>query len=298
MKFCQLSFFVKREESELAAYIAQFVTNASVALYDKGDLKELNIEYIEESVKNALPFQCLIKCCCGTEEIESVKANLKEELNKALLREVDIVWEIIDEQSYIDKWKEDFVPIKVKNIVVKPKGYTGRIYKNCKIIEIDTSMAFGTGKHETTYLMLDLMQNIDFEGKSFLDIGCGSGILSVAAAALGAKSVLALDNDGECVKTAKENAANNNFGEEISVIQSDLVQGVSEYFDIIVANITFDILKILYKDIDKFIKKGGILLLSGILKEQGKDLKALYGGKFKFLKEKNKGIWSAFMFGG
>lgn len=297
MKFCQISFTVLREESELAAYIAQSVTGQSVALYDREDLKELNIDYIEESVKNALPCNCLVKCFCEPAQREKVMPQLKERLCAAFLRDIEFAFEIIDEQSYVNKWKEDFTPIKVKNLTVMPKGCKGRNLPKGKVIEIDTSMAFGTGKHETTYLMLSLLQEIDLEGKSFLDAGCGSGILSVAAAALGAKSALALDNDGECIKTAKENALNNSFGGRIKVMQSDLTQGVKGRYDVVAANITLDVLKLLYADIDKFTKKGGFLLLSGVLREQGKELKLIYGEKFTFIKRKNKGIWSAFLFG-
>ncbi len=296
MKFCQISFYVSREESELAAYIAQGVTNQSVALYDREDLKELNIEFIEESVKNALPLSCLVKCFCEPSEKDKLAAELKEKLSAAFLRDIELYLEIIDDKSYINKWKEDFKPLSVKDLIVMPKGYEGKRRTRSKFIEIDTSMAFGTGKHETTYLMLKLLQEIDLKDKSFLDVGCGSGILSIAAAALGAKNVLALDLDDECINTARKNAQDNGFGEKIKVIKSNLTQGVKGRYDTVAANITLDILKLLYADIDKFTKNGGYLLLSGVLKEQGKELKRLFGKKFTFIKSRSKGIWSIFLF--
>ena len=153
MKFCQMGFYVKREESELAAYIAQSVTGQSVALYDREDLKELNIEYLDESALSALPFPlkdgfngagCLIRCFCAPQDKEEVAAKLKEELSAVFLRDFDIVFEIIDEQSYINKWKEDFAPLKIKNLTVMPKGCKARALPSGKVIVIDTSMAFGT----------------------------------------------------------------------------------------------------------------------------------------------------------
>lgn len=128
-------------------------------------------------------------------------------------------------------------------------------------------MSFGTGHHATTYMMIAQMQNLDFQGKKVLDFGTGTGILGILAEKLGAKNIIAIDNDPWSIDNTEENVEKNNCKNIEVQLASSIANFDAEGFDIILANINRNIILDNWEDLDKKVKKDGFILLSGLLAE-------------------------------
>ncbi|MDD3324181.1 MAG: 50S ribosomal protein L11 methyltransferase [Sulfurospirillaceae bacterium] len=167
---------------------------------------------------------------------------------------------IKENEDWINKYKDSIQPLHVKDFYIRPSWVQedGK-FKN---IIIDPALAFGSGHHETTYGCLLLLQKYLHVGDTVLDVGCGSGILSIASAKLGAVVDLC-DTDDLAVHSAKANFLLNN--EEFSTVWVGSVQKRQKQYDMVVANIIADVLIMISSDLEKAVKEGGMLMLSGIL---------------------------------
>ena len=165
-----------------------------------------------------------------------------------------------------------------------------------KILSIDPGAAFGTGTHATTSLCLELLENYVTEGSKMLDVGCGSGILAVASALLGAKEALGVDIDSVAVKVAKENAEINEVSDRVKFEVGDLTKTVSGKYNIICANIVADAIIMLSKDIKTFFAPDAVCIVSGIIDIRADEVKeALSGYGLKIIEERKKDNWYAFV---
>lgn len=174
-----------------------------------------------------------------------------------------------DDVLWRDKWKEYFKPARISGtIVVKPSWCDYEAEKDDIIIEIDPGMAFGTGTHETTSLAIKMLDKYMQKGYKVLDVGSGSGILSIAAAKLGASEVLGIDIDEDAVRVANENLTLNSCEKTARSVKGDLTDGVSYEADIVVANLLADLIMRLSKDVPGHIKQSGIYISSGILTDK------------------------------
>lgn len=159
----------------------------------------------------------------------------------------------------------------VKNLITKPFEFIEGVYVDPDhnnvdgeiVIRITPGLAFGTGLHDTTKLSAKFLKKYLRSGMDVLDLGCGSAILSILAKKLGAGRVLGVDNDPLAVEAAKENVERNNV--DVEIRQSDLFSNVDGKFDLIVSNIIAEILIEALKDLPKFLKEDGIVILSGII---------------------------------
>ncbi|EHR33212.1 50S ribosomal protein L11 methyltransferase [Helcococcus kunzii] len=173
---------------------------------------------------------------------------------------------LIDNSNWEEEWKKSYKGFEIGNkIYVKPSWEEANVDDKI-IIEIDPKMAFGTGTHETTSLCMEYVENQDFSDKKVLDIGCGSGILSILAKKLNAKKVDACDIDEIAVSSAKENAKINDVS--INVFESNLFSNVKDKYDIIFANILAEIIVEMLNDVKSYLNEEGIIVLSGIIKER------------------------------
>ena len=202
---------------------------------------------------------------------------------------------VVDDEDWKDKWKEYFKPSKITDtLVVKPSWEEYAAKEGEKVIEIDPGQAFGTGTHETTSLCIKLMEKYSAEGKKVLDVGCGSGILSIAAGLLGAKDVLGIEIDPVAVPIARENVALNGLSDRVSVRLGDLTKGVDYKADIIVANLMADLVMALSKDAARHLEKGGIYISSGILVEKEELVRrAIEDCGFEIVEIAEDGDWCA-----
>jgi ribosomal protein L11 methyltransferase len=174
----------------------------------------------------------------------------------------------VSETDWSDEWKQYFHVTRVgKHIVVKPSWESYEPEAEDVVLELDPGMAFGTGTHPTTVLVLEALEKMVHTDTTVFDVGTGSGILAMTAAKLGAKSIKAVDIDGVAVRTAKENIAKAGLADRIEVKQGDLLHGTEGKADVIVANILADIIILLLPDIPGKLKDGGLFFASGIIED-------------------------------
>ncbi len=179
----------------------------------------------------------------------------------------------VEDADWATAWKAYYKPLRVgKHLVVKPIWEEVTPREGDLIIELDPGLAFGTGTHPTTGMCLALLEKHVQQGDYVCDVGCGSGVLSIAAAKLGAKAVLAVDIDELAVKISRENIEHNHLQEGIRVMQGDLLTHVAEPADLVVANIVADIIIRLLPDIDRVLKPGGRFIASGIIEDRREDV--------------------------
>jgi len=202
----------------------------------------------------------------------------------------------VDEEDWAESWKAYFWPEKLTDIlVVKP---TWREYTPAEgemIIEIDPGMAFGTGTHPTTALCIQMIQDHLRPGDAFLDVGTGSGILMVAAARLGASRMFGTDADSLACDIARQNLLLNQIGPERFCVKSgNLVETVTETFQLISANILSEVILVLLNDVQRALVPGGILICSGIIEANQKlVMEKMKATGFQILEVRSKDGWVA-----
>ncbi|MCQ4636048.1 50S ribosomal protein L11 methyltransferase [Anaerovorax odorimutans] len=202
---------------------------------------------------------------------------------------------LVDDEDWKDKWKEYFKPAKVtEKLVVKPTWEDYEAAEGDLVIEIDPGMAFGTGTHETTTLCLGMIEKYLKENQSVLDIGCGSGILSIAAAKLGSRQVLGIEIDPDAARTAEENVKANNVDAQVTVKIGDLTKDVDQKADLLAANLIAPLVIELSDAAAEHLNDGGVFISSGILTEK-KDAveEAVKKAGFDILETQIKGEWCA-----
>lgn len=176
-----------------------------------------------------------------------------------------VTTQLVDDEDWANAWKTYYKPIRLSNrLAIVPIWEEYTPTGDEQLIYLDPGMAFGTGTHPTTKLTLQLMEKYLHPGQSVIDVGCGSGILSIAAEKLGAREVLALDLDPVAVENAKENCIQNQ-ATTINVKQGNLLVGVGKTSQLVVANILAEILLQMTYDLPRVLIPGGIFIGSGII---------------------------------
>lgn len=222
------------------------------------ELNEINYESYDET-ENGVNAYILEKFF----DIEKVK-NLQ--INSLPNVKIEYDWEIIKTQNWNAVWEKNFEPIIIEDqCVIRAPFHTETPKLKYEII-IEPKMSFGTGHHETTYLMLKTMLELDFNNKVVLDMGCGTGVLAILASFMGANEITAIDIDEWAYNNTIENIEKNNCN-NIKTFQGDASLLSNQQFDIIIANINRNILLDDIKHYSKVLKSGGLLLLSGIYTE-------------------------------
>lgn len=201
----------------------------------------------------------------------------------------------VKEEDWANAWKEYYKPFRIgKNLVVKPSWEEYCESPGDIVLELDPGMAFGTGTHETTRMCLELLEKYVKKDSSVLDIGCGSGILSIAASKLGAGKVTGVDTDEVAVKASMENIRISGV-KNVVIKQGNLFDEIEDKADIIVANIIADVIIHMCGSVRKFIKKDGCFISSGIIKDRSEDVKkALQENGFNIIDAMEMGEWVAF----
>jgi len=221
-----------------------------------------------------------------------------ESLKKRSNDFIDISFEVAlrEDSEWTEVWKKYFKPFKAgEKIVICPEWEQYSPKDDEIMLKIDPGAAFGSGLHETTQMCIAELEKYVSSKSEIIDIGCGSGILSIAAAKLGANSVLALDRDKVCIDITKENCSINETGNTVEAKISDLLSDTEvRHADIIVANIIADVIISLNKNVREYLKTDGIYIMSGIIADRLKDvLDSLENMKFKVLNISEMGEWRA-----
>lgn len=179
------------------------------------------------------------------------------------------VSEVVEEE-WATAWKQYYHPVRITRFLTIVPSWETYLPQDEgeKIITLDPGMAFGTGTHPTTRLTLQALEIYLRGGESVLDVGTGSGVLSIASKYLGAKEVMAFDLDEVAVRAAKENMQMNPIAKNVTVEANNLLSGINKKADIIVANILADIILLLIDDAWRLLKPSGTLIVSGIIEEK------------------------------
>jgi ribosomal protein L11 methyltransferase len=250
----------------------------------------LNWDYYDEELAKMQDCESCIKVYLADnnqgrellQEIYKFIDVLKKENRDVDFGRLEIITKSLNDEDWANNWKQYFKPFTVSDkIIIKPSWEElSEPEENKIILEIDPGMSFGTGQHHTTRLCIEQIVKHMNEGMDVLDMGCGSGILSIASILLGAKSVTGVDIDENAVRIAKDNAALNNiFEDRFTVYCGDVTEdeklqekiGYNKY-DMIAVNIIAQIIMGMSETFPKFLKKGGLVIASGIIKKYVDDV--------------------------
>lgn len=210
---------------------------------------------------------------------------------------VNLLENTVREEDYAESWKQYYKPLKIGKITVVPEWETYTPSENETILRIDPGMAFGTGNHETTSLCVEALQQYFIPGGTLVDLGCGSGILSITALLLGAEKAVGIDIDPNAVKVSGENAALNIFPGTFTGIAGNILEEKTalvegEKFDCIAANIVADVILRFLPFAQELLREKGKMILSGIITERGDEVKqALEANGFSLLEVREKKGW-------
>ena len=234
----------------------------------------------------------------GMEELAQVRqilARLKAQDPDGKYGRLELEMKDVDEEDWSNAWKKYYHPVQVgEHLVVCPSWEAYDRQPDDVVLTLNPGMAFGTGTHDTTRLCMELLEKYITPQDTVLDVGCGSGILAITAALLGANKIIGCDIDEVAVKVAGENAALNGVQDRIAFHQGDLTSQVEGSFQIICANIVADVIIRLSEDAGRYLAKDGIFITSGIIDTREQDvLNALGQNGFQVIERRTSGGWVA-----
>lgn len=293
MDFTEITVFTNSENAEVVAYFLQEVCLDGVTILDKNDLyQNASWDYKDDSADMVYADEVMVKGYCNVEDTNSVLTFLRQNLSNLVnAGSLDIKVGTVDGNAWVEKWKETFRPLETEKLVICPEWQTVETDKT--VFLMDSGVAFGTGQHETTSMCLEFLENLHLSNQTVLDVGCGSGILGLCALLLGAKSAELVDIDVQATDVALHNAQINGLDGLCQIKTGNLTEKTTGTFNIVFANLTADILQLLYQDISTVVHSGTTLILSGILDIKLDGIVELYSQKFDVLEIKQKGEWRA-----
>lgn len=229
--------------------------------------------------------------------IKSEVARIKDEANADFdIGSGEVRVAQINERDWANEWKKYYKPQHIGNrLVVKPTWESYEAKDDELVIELDPGMAFGTGTHETTRMCLVSIEKYVQEGMTAIDIGCGSAILGIAAAKMGAADVLAIDRDRVAVTVAGQNIALNSLCGVVRHVEGDLLKGQQSIkADVIIVNIIADVIITLLPGLRPYLKDGGVIITSGIIKDRCLNvMDAMAEGGYTVIEVISEGEWNA-----
>ena len=310
MQFTELTIHTTSEGSELIADVLWRYTNYGVAISDVKDVialqrdKAMYWDYMDDSLLQS--GDVLVKAFISLEETEKTLPLIRadfEELEKngdgfLNFGTLETTRRIVEGDDWLEIWRKHFRPLHIgRRIVVCPEWIAYEKQTGEEVVKLDSNMAFGTGEHETTSMCLKLLQEYLTPQSVCIDVGCGSGILGISAIKLGAKYAYLTDIDDIAVKSALHNCEINGVSDRVRVAHSDLLDDAEIKGDIMLANITAEILCRLAPSIPKNLKSGGVLILSGIIESRLETVLQAFGAQGLTLDKKLRdGEWFALAF--
>ena len=299
MDWTEVQIRVATRDTEEAAAIANMAVPYGIYIEDYSDLEEqaleiAHIDLIDEDLLARDRAHSVIHLYLDpADNPPEAVAFLRERLTGAGIAN-ELVADTVREEDWANNWKAFFKPLPIgEKLLICPSWETAENPKNRAVLSIDPGMAFGTGGHDTTRLVLQTLEEYVTEGCDFLDVGCGSGILSIAACLLGAGSALGIDIDELAVKTARENGEINGLTEpRYTVRLGDLATDVTGQYPVIAANIVADAIIALSPAIPPLLAENGVYIVSGIIDTREEDvLAALKEAGFSVTRRKTHGGW-------
>ena len=290
-----------------------FVIKDSKDFQDFLDNKETNWDYIDDDLMGLKNCETTVTVYLpdnsqGIENFSEIKLELKalkeRDTEKSFGR---LEYEIsnVKEEDWANNWKKYFKPLTVgQKLLIKPTWEKVDESETRKILEIDPASSFGTGQHNTTPLCLELIEKYLNDKDKMLDLGCGSGILSIAGMLLGASSAFAVDIEENAVKIAGENAFSNGISKNNYITRcgnvicdENLRSEIGNDYDIVCANIVADVLNAMTPYFKGFLKRGGNLVISGIINQRKDEvINGIINAGFTLLEIREKEDWVAAAF--
>ncbi len=301
MDWTEISVEVKAAQIDEAAAIANMTVPYGIYIEDYSDLEAevqeiAHIDLIDEELLQKDRGIAKIHIYIDPEDnIEEAVQFLRERLTAAGIGHT-INRSSVHEDDWLNNWRKFFKPMPIgEKLLINPSWYTDTDPEGRAVLNIDPGLAFGTGKHETTRLCLETLERYIKGGETVLDVGCGSGILGIAAVLLGAESAFGVDIDEVAVRTANENAVLNHVGDRFSAIAGDLVDKVQGKYDIVVANIVADAIIALSASVKAFMKPDSVYIVSGIIDTRADDVRNAVRDSFEIAEEITMGGWYCFV---
>ncbi|HHV31432.1 MAG: 50S ribosomal protein L11 methyltransferase [Ruminococcaceae bacterium] len=299
MDWTEVTVTVDAAEIDRASDIAQMVVPYGIYIEDYSHLEEeakeiAHIDLIDEELLKKDRTKAMVHVYISPEEspAEAI-AFLSERYNAEGIRHTITTANCVEE-DWINNWKKYFKPIPVgEKLLIRPTWEEEYEADDRVVLNLEPGLAFGTGTHETTRLCMELLEKTIQPGMDVLDVGCGSGILSVAALLLGAHNAVGVDIDPLAVKTAIQNAERNQVQERFTGICGDLTEKVNGRFHVVVANIVADVIVKLTEDIEQFLFPDSVYLMSGIIDTREADVLRALEGKFEVFDRKTERGWVA-----
>ena len=297
MDWTEIIAEVGADSVDTAADIAQMTVPYGIYIEDYSNLEEevleiAHIDLIDEELLKMDRSKAKVHIYISPEDNPNEALSFLRERFSAEKIDYRLYSNDCDVESCLENWRKYFKPIEVgEKLLIRPVWRddfepNGRIVMN-----LEPGVAFGTGTHETTRLCLQALEKYVTKGCTMLDVGCGSGILSVAGLLLGAKSAIGIDIDELAVKASVENAKLNDVSDRYTAIKGNLADEVSGTFDIITANIVADAIIMLSADIEKLMHDKTIYVMSGIIDSRLDDLLAALPDNLKIIEQLEEKNW-------
>lgn len=308
MEWIEISVSVHREAVEATCAILMDAGAIGVAMEDPALLFERSEQpgdwdYVEipegvDRFGEIIVKAWLQRNAWFADSFQQIKAEVQKLSSYGILAgSCTILSEIVEDGEWATAWKAYYKPIRVgKRLLIRPIWEEMNLQPQDLEIALDPGLAFGTGSHPTTQLCLRFLEDYLKPGDSFLDVGCGSGILTIAAAKLGAGVLSAVDIDELAVHSTIENLKLNGLAEKVRVIHGDLVEQIQEPVRVVTANIVADAILRLLPNIEPLLVSQGLFIASGIITTREEDLvKATEEAGLSILEVRREGDWVAIL---
>ncbi|MBR0122008.1 MAG: 50S ribosomal protein L11 methyltransferase [Clostridia bacterium] len=268
----EIKITVPVEEAQTAGDIANMAVPYGIYIEDYSTLEQealeiAHIDLIDDELLAKDRSKAVIHIYISPEENPAEAVAFLEERYTAENVDFYIEEKACKNSEWENNWKKYFKPMPMgEKLLIRPVWEDEFDAQGRTVLHLEPGLAFGSGTHDTTRLCLEALEKYAGSGKTVLDVGCGSGILSIAAMLLGCESAQGVDIDALAVKTAAENAVGNGFNEpQVKYVQGNLTDKINGKFDIILANIVADIVIRLCDDVKKYMNPGTVFITSGII---------------------------------
>lgn len=318
MEFKKIDIYT---ESEAVYPLTMMISELGIngfEIHDSADFedflenKEMNWDYVDDDLMNLKNVKTHVTCYLqdnaqGMEMMTALKGALEDIKSRDkdnFFGSLEINTGSIREEDWANNWKQYYKPFNVgKKLIIKPTWEKADNIGERKILEIDPASSFGTGQHHTTKLVMEALEDVIRGGERVLDLGCGSGILSIAALLLGAEKAVMTDVFQNAVETASENVEQNGFSKEHYtaycgniIDDAKLRERIGAGYDVITANIVADVIIKMCPLFRGFLKENGTIILSGIITERLDEVKsALAENRIEIEKITEEEGWNALL---
>ena len=295
----EIKIEVPAADVDKAGDIATMVVPYGIYIEDYSNLEVeameiAHINLIDEELLQKDRTKAVIHVYISPEENPNEAISFLKERYEAENISNEILTDNCNMEDWINNWKKYFKPICVgEKLLIRPLWEDEFEAGNRKVLNLEPGIAFGTGTHETTRLCMELIEKYISEGDKFLDVGCGSGILSIAALLLGAETSTGVDIDPLAVKVAVENAESNNVSDKFTAICGNLAEEITGKFDVVAANIVADIIILLSEDAARFMREDSVYIISGIIDTREQDVLCAITDKFEIIERREERGWVA-----